>query len=62
VVDSLNGQMKTWLDDAKTQERFKSMAGFPAYGTPEHFDTFVNGQITLWKSVIDTEGLKLDVN
>jgi len=30
--------MKIWLDDAKTQERFKSMAGFPAYGTPEQFD------------------------
>jgi len=28
IVDSLNAQMKTWLDDAKTQERFKSMAGF----------------------------------
>jgi tripartite-type tricarboxylate transporter receptor subunit TctC len=54
--------MKTWLDDAKTQERFKSMAGFPAYGTPEQFDAFVNTQIALWKSVIDKEGLKLDVN
>ena len=62
VVDSLNGQMKAWLDDAKTQERFKSMAGFPAYGAPEQFEGFVNAQIALWKSVIDKEGLKLDVN
>ena len=62
IVNSLNAQMKTWLDDAKTQERFKSMAGFPAYGTPEQFDAFVNAQIALWKSVIDKEGLKLDVN
>ena len=43
IVDSLNAQMKAWLDDAKTQERFKAMAGFPAYGTPEQFDAFVNG-------------------
>ena len=62
IVDSLNTQMKIWLDDAKTQERFKSMAGFPVYGTPEQFDAFVNAQIALWKSVIDKEGLKLDVN
>jgi hypothetical protein len=38
------------------------MAGFPAYGTPEQFEGFVNAQIALWKSVIDKEGLKLDVN
>ena len=38
------------------------MAGFPAYGTPEQFDKFVNAQIALWKGVIDKEGLKLDVN
>jgi tripartite-type tricarboxylate transporter receptor subunit TctC len=62
IVDSLNTQMKVWLDDAKTKERFTTMAGFPAYGTPEQFDAFVNAQIALWKSVIDKEGLKLDVN
>ena len=38
------------------------MAGFPAYGRPEEFDKFVTAQIALWKSVIDKEGLKLDVN
>ena len=38
------------------------MAGFPAYGTPEPFKGFVDGQIALWKGVIDKEGLKLDVN
>ncbi|MDP1750224.1 MAG: tripartite tricarboxylate transporter substrate binding protein [Reyranella sp.] len=62
IVDSLNAQMKAWLDDAGTKERFKTMAGFPAYGTPEQFNGFVNAQIALWKSVIDKEGLKLDVN
>ncbi|MBX9944235.1 MAG: tripartite tricarboxylate transporter substrate binding protein [Reyranella sp.] len=62
IVDSLNAQMKAWLDDEKTRERFRAMAGFPAYGTPEQFNSFVNGQIAQWKSVIDKEGLKLDVN
>ena len=62
VIDSLNGQMKAWLEDPKTKEKFAQMAGFPAYGTPAEFDKFVNAQIALWKGVIDKEGLKLDVN
>ncbi len=62
IVESLNAQMKAWLDDAKTKERFTQMAGFPAYGTPEQFDAFVKAQIAQWKGVIDKEGLKLDVN
>lgn len=62
IVDSLNQQMKAWLDDAKTKERFSTMAGFPAYGTPEQFAAFVTGQIAQWKGVIDREGLQLDVN
>jgi tripartite-type tricarboxylate transporter receptor subunit TctC len=62
IVTSLNAQMKAWLDDPKTKERFTAMAGFPDYGTPEKFAQFVTAQIALWKSVIDKEGLKLDVN
>jgi tripartite-type tricarboxylate transporter receptor subunit TctC len=54
--------MKAWLEDEKTKERFSTMAGFPAYGTPDQFNSFVNAQIAQWKSVIDKEGLKLDVN
>lgn len=62
IIDELNSQMKAWLEDDKTKERFRSMAGFPAYGTPEQFEQFVAGQIAQWKGVIDKEGLKLDVN
>ena len=38
------------------------VAGFPAYGTPAQFNKFIEGQIAMWKGVIDKEGLKLDVN
>jgi tripartite-type tricarboxylate transporter receptor subunit TctC len=62
VVDAINAEMRAWLDDAKTRERFSAMAGFPAYSTPEQFAGFVAGQITQWKGVIDKEGLQLDVN
>ena len=62
VVDALNGQMKAWLEDARTKDRISGMAGFSAYGTPEQFDGFVKAQIAQWKGVIDKDGLKLDVN
>jgi tripartite-type tricarboxylate transporter receptor subunit TctC len=62
VIAAFNAQMKSWLDDPKTKERFTQMAGFPAYGTPAAFDKFVTSQIALWKGVIDKEGLQLDVN
>ena len=62
VIAAFNDQMKGWLDDAKTKERFSTMAGFPAYGTPAEFDKFITAQIALWKGVIDKEGLQLDVN
>lgn len=62
IVDSLNAQMKVWLDSAKTKERIALMASTPAYGTPEQFAQFVTAQIAQWKGVIDKEGLKLDVN
>jgi tripartite-type tricarboxylate transporter receptor subunit TctC len=62
VIDAMNAEMKVWLDDAKTKERFTAMAGFPDYGTPEDYKKFVTAQIALWKGVIDREGLKLDVN
>ena len=62
VVDAFNAEMKAWLAAPKTLERFKTMAGFSAYGTPEEFDRFAARQIALWKGVIDKEGLKLDVS
>jgi len=62
IIEAYNAQMKSWLNDAATKEKFTTMAGFPAYGTPEEFGKFVGAQIALWKSVIDKEGLKLDVN
>jgi tripartite-type tricarboxylate transporter receptor subunit TctC len=62
TVDAYNAELKAWLTDPRTLERFAAMAGFAAYTTPEQFDSFVNAQIALWKGVIDKEGLKMDVN
>jgi tripartite-type tricarboxylate transporter receptor subunit TctC len=62
IIEAYNAQMKSWLDDPKTREKFSIMAGFPAYGTPAEFGKFVDAQIALWKGVIEKEGLQLDVN
>ncbi|TWT15329.1 tripartite tricarboxylate transporter substrate binding protein [Reyranella sp. CPCC 100927] len=62
VVDALNGEIKNFLEQDATKDRFKTMAGFPAYGTPAQFNDFVQQQIVRWRGVIEKEGLKLDVN
>jgi len=62
VVDGYNEEIKLWLRAEATRERFRTMAGFPAYSTPEQFKDFVDAQVALWKGVIDKEGLKMDVN
>ncbi|HJQ56608.1 MAG TPA: tripartite tricarboxylate transporter substrate binding protein [Vineibacter sp.] len=62
VVDALNAEIKAWIDQDAVKERFKAMAGYAAYGTPEEFNAFVQAQIALWRTVIDKEGLKLDAN
>jgi tripartite-type tricarboxylate transporter receptor subunit TctC len=62
IVDTLNAEMKVWLAQPATLERFKTMAGYADYGTPADYKKFVDSQIALWKGVIDKEGLKLDAN
>ncbi|TMJ30012.1 MAG: tripartite tricarboxylate transporter substrate binding protein [Alphaproteobacteria bacterium] len=62
VVDAYNEEIKLWLRAEATRERFRTMAGFPAYSTPEQFKDLVDAQVALWKGVIDKEGLKMDVN
>jgi tripartite-type tricarboxylate transporter receptor subunit TctC len=62
AVEALNAEIKVWLDQDATKERFKSMAGYSSYTTPEQFNEFVQRQIAQWRGVIEKEGLKLDVN
>jgi tripartite-type tricarboxylate transporter receptor subunit TctC len=62
AVEALNAEIKVWLDQDATRERFKTMAGYGAYATPEQFNDFVQKQIAQWRGVIEKEGLTLDVN
>ena len=62
IVDTLNAEMKVWLSQPATLERFKTLAGYADYSTPADYKKFVDSQIALWKGVIDKEGLKLDAN
>lgn len=62
AVMAWNAEIKDWIEQDAIKERFKSMAGYAAYGTPEQFSDFVQKQIVLWRTVIEKEGLQLDVN
>jgi tripartite-type tricarboxylate transporter receptor subunit TctC len=62
VVEAYNQEIRVWLRAEATRERFQAMAGFPADGTPDQFEGFVDGQVALWKGVIDRERLQMGVN
>ncbi|MBL8673412.1 MAG: tripartite tricarboxylate transporter substrate binding protein [Rhodospirillales bacterium] len=62
AVDSLNAEIKVWIEQDATKKRFEQMAGYPAWSPPAEFAAFVNAQIAQWKGVIQKEGLQLDVN
>ncbi|HEX2888447.1 tripartite tricarboxylate transporter substrate binding protein [Vineibacter terrae] len=62
VVEALNAEVKDLLAQDAMKERVNQMAGLAAWSPPAEFARFVHQQIGLWRSVIDREGLKLEVN
>jgi tripartite-type tricarboxylate transporter receptor subunit TctC len=61
AVRALNAELKVLLERAETRQRFAEMGGVPAYGTPEQFAAFVEGEIAKWRAVIRKEGLELEI-
>lgn len=61
AVRALNSELKMLLDRPETRQRFAEMGGVPAYGTPEQFAAFVEGEIAKWRAVIRKEGLELEI-
>jgi tripartite-type tricarboxylate transporter receptor subunit TctC len=57
IVDQLNGDVRSFLDDAASKQRFK--AGF--YGTmamsPEQFEARVQAEAVKWQHVVDDTGI-----
>ena len=54
--------MRLWLGTALAKERIDQMGGTPHPTSVEEFAGFVQAEIAKWKTVIDREGLQLDIN
>jgi tripartite-type tricarboxylate transporter receptor subunit TctC len=62
AVDSLNGEIKVLLARADIQKTIYTMGAVSDYGTPAQFATFIDAETAKFKTIIDREGLKMDVN
>jgi tripartite-type tricarboxylate transporter receptor subunit TctC len=61
IVDALNQQVKLMLDREDIRKNIASMGARPDYGTPQQFSDFVAAETVKFASIIDKEGLHLDV-
>ncbi len=61
AVDALNAEIKTILAKDETKKTIKAMGARPDYGTPAQFQQFVEAETVKFKTIIDKEGLQMDV-
>jgi len=61
IVEALNQQVKLMLERDDIRKNIAAMGARPDYGTPQQFSDFVAAETTKFASIIDKEGLHLDV-
>jgi tripartite-type tricarboxylate transporter receptor subunit TctC len=61
AVDALNAEIKLLLTRADTQKTITAMGAVSDYGTPAQFSGFVEAETAKFKTIIDKEGLKMEV-
>jgi tripartite-type tricarboxylate transporter receptor subunit TctC len=61
IVEALNRQVKLMLEREDIRKNIAAMGARPDYGTPQQFSDFVAAETTKFASIIDKEGLHLDV-
>ncbi len=61
AVEALNKQIKLVLESETVKKNIAAMGAVPDYGTPDQFKSFVTNEITKFKSIIDKEGLQMEV-
>jgi tripartite-type tricarboxylate transporter receptor subunit TctC len=61
IVEALNQQVKLMLEREDIRKNIAAMGARPDYGTPQQFSDFVAAETTKFASIIDREGLHLDV-
>lgn len=62
AVDALNIEIKNMLAREDIKRNIEAMGAVPDYGTPEKFSSFIDAEIKKFASIIEKEGLKMDVN
>lgn len=61
AVDALNAEIKTALARDDTKKTIKAMGARADYGTPAQFQQFVDAETAKFKTIIDKEGLQMEV-
>jgi tripartite-type tricarboxylate transporter receptor subunit TctC len=62
VLDSLNAEIKIFLDRPDTQTRIKEIGSVPDHGTPAQYAAFIQAEIDKFGSIIAKEKLQMDIN
>src|SRR4051794_6157315 len=61
VVDTLNKEIKVFLDREDTKRNIAAMGARTDYGTPQQFSDFVQAETTKFAAIIEKEGLQMEV-
>jgi tripartite-type tricarboxylate transporter receptor subunit TctC len=62
VVDTLNQEIKVFLEREDTKRNIAAMGARTDYGTPQQFSDFVQAETSKFAAIIKQEGLQMDVN
>jgi tripartite-type tricarboxylate transporter receptor subunit TctC len=62
IVDTLNQEIKVFLEREDTKRNIAAMGARPDYGTPQQFSDFVQAETAKFAAIIKQEGLQMDVN
>ena len=61
IVDALNSQVKAMLERDDIRKNIAAMGARPDWGTPQQFSDFVAVETTKFASIIEKEGLQMEV-
>jgi tripartite-type tricarboxylate transporter receptor subunit TctC len=61
VVEALNKEIKAILQRDDIKKNIAAMGAQPDYGTPVQFQSFVEAETAKFKTIIDREGLQMEV-
>jgi len=61
IVDALNSQVKAMLEREEIRKNITAMGARADWGTPQQFSDFVAAETTKFASIIEKEGLQMEV-